>query len=219
MKEIPAADGTDDEGSARSWLPGVTLLILLVTLCVHLWTESIRPESSVAFLEEVQSESTRTYYAFFQRFSITPGNPLGLVSAWALHGDWVHWGLNAFQLVLYGGLYERERGHGPATLVFFAGHLAGSLMHLAFGSAGPAIGMSAGTWALIGAVLVDSVRRDLSTMQAALRVGLAALAAVMWFGFDAPDLLPPAHLGGIAMGGGIAALAILVRGRRRASVS
>lgn len=199
--------------------PWLTLVIFGLTLAVIFWCESIRPPSPFELVDEVPSEGTQrgydVYYAFFDSYSLSKAKPLGLFSAWLLHGSWMHWAINAFQLVVYGGLYERARGHAAFAAVFFLAHLSGSIMHLLFGNAGPALGMSAGTWGLIGALAVDTCRRGHSRVQLALRIALVAFAVAMWFESGARAQVDWVHLSGLATGGALAWAVSWKRGVRK----
>lgn len=191
--------------------PWVTLTLFCLTFAVIAWSQSNRPPSPFEVLDAVPTEGARpnyeAYYAFFDFFSLSKARPLALLSAWLLHGSWMHWAVNAFQLVVYGGLYERARGHTAPAVAFFVAHLSGSVLHLLFGNAGPAFGMSAGTWGLIGALSVDSFRSGHSKGQLALRSVLIVLAVAMWFESGAPPATERVHLGGLGMGG-LAALTV-----------
>lgn len=134
-----------DNGSRRQ--PLVTYLLLVSTVLIQLYL-SVVPETEVSRV--------------FEGFALFPARLLegvgvdSLVTYMFLHGNWVHFFVNAIALWGAGGIVEREIGSWRYGLVFLSSGVAGGLAHslLHPSSMVPLVGASGGIFGVIAVLFL-----------------------------------------------------------------
>ena len=152
--------------------------------------------------------------------AVRAGEGWRLLTHMGLHAHLTHLALNLFALLWLGS--RATRLYGPVALVaaFFAGGLAGGLVHVAFSPQHHAVGASGGILALLGMLAVGWFRaRDL--LPAPLRRRLlweliAVICIQLVFDQFVPHVAAAAHAGGLLAGALIGAL-VPLRARREAA--
>lgn len=104
-----------------------------------------------------------------------------VLTGWAVHGSWLHVGLNIIALLSVGPWVERAQGSVALLCVFLAGCFGGELGSLAFAEAPIVVGMSGGVFGVAGALLLArlvgdayarEVLRDVNARELGFWVGL-----------------------------------------------
>ena len=126
-------------------------------------------------------------------------------TAMFLHGGITHVLFNMYALFIFGPVLERRFGSVSFAALYVASGLGGSALYHLIGGTNPAVGASGAIFGLFGAMLAASYRqRHTPAGQAVFRQLGLLLVINMALPFIVPNIAWEAHVGGLAVGAGIA---------------
>jgi membrane associated rhomboid family serine protease len=132
-----------------------------------------------------------------------------LVTAMFLHAGALHLALNAFGLLIFGGLVEETLGRARFVALYLVTGFVASAVSFAFSAPNvAAVGASGAVFGMLGVWLAYNVRRrSLIMARANVQWALMLVAINLVFGLAVPGIDNAAHLGGLAAGvlGGLVA--------------
>jgi membrane associated rhomboid family serine protease len=125
-----------------------------------------------------------------------------LLTAAFLHGSWLHIAFNMYVLFVLGPTLERVLGHVRFTVLYLVAALGGSVASYTFSDPRTvSVGASGAIFGLMGALLVAGRRLRWDLTQVLILLGVNVV-----IGFLSPDVDWRAHLGGLVVGGLVAAV-------------
>ncbi|MHC4512790.1 MAG: rhomboid family intramembrane serine protease [Planctomycetota bacterium] len=154
---------------------------------------------------------------------IMDGDIWRLVSHCFLHGGWLHLGLNAYALFLFGPLLEHRLGSLKFAILYLVAGIAGGIAAMLWPApAMTLVGGSGALFGMLGAILASNLRSGRHFMEVMNHPGtrtiLILLAVNLALGWLLPMISNSAHIGGL-IGGFIATFCFLDRGRFKADAS
>ncbi len=212
----------------RAARPAVTLLLIAVNSLVFLWMRSLSPRRlhwilvHAALIPAIYTEPGLARSA-----GLDPSNWWPLLTNTFMHGGWLHLISNMWFLWIFGPAMEARYGRVGFAILYFAGAVAASSVHLLThpASTEPVIGASGAIAAVIGAYAVTYPTARVVTIVLLVFIPLfipipALLFALIWFVLQllqgslelmSPDLAPGvawwAHVGGFGFGALFATIA------------
>jgi membrane associated rhomboid family serine protease len=212
----------------RAARPAITLMLIVVNALVFLWMRSLTPRRlhwilvHAALIPAVYTEPGAARAA-----GLDPSNWWPLVTNTFMHGGWLHLISNMWFLWIFGPAMEARYGRFGFSILYFAGAVAASSLHLLTHpfSTEPVIGASGAIAAVIGAYAVTYPTARVVTVILLGFIPLfipvpALLFTLIWFVLQllqgslelmSPALAPGvawwAHIGGLGFGAVFATLA------------
>lgn len=205
----------------RARRPVVTLLLIAANTMVFLWMRSL-PQRGLhwVLVHAALIPAIYTEPGLARSVGLDPSSWWPLVTNAFMHGGWLHLISNMWFLWIFGPAMEARYGRLGFSVLYTAGALAASSMHLLTHptSTEPVIGASGAIAAVIGAYAVTYPRARVVTVILLVLIPLfvpipAMLFAVVWFMLQllqgsmelmSPDLAPGiawwAHIGGFGFG-------------------
>jgi membrane associated rhomboid family serine protease len=212
----------------RARRPAVTLLLIVANSLVFLWMRSL-PQRRLhwVLVHAALIPAIYTKPGLARSVGLDPSSWWPLVTNAFMHGGWLHLISNMWFLWIFGPAMEARFGRIGFSVLYMAGALAASTMHLVThpASTEPVIGASGAIAAVIGAHAVTYPRARVMTVILLGFIPLivpipAMLFAVVWLVLQllqgsmelmSPDLAPGiawwAHIGGFGFGALFAAVA------------
>lgn len=129
--------------------------------------------------------------------------PYRFVTSTFLHGGIWHLAFNMYALYLVGGELERILGRARYLTLYLLSAVGGSVAYLVIAGVGavPAVGASGGVFGLFAAFAITLRRFGRDPRQILVLIGINAV-----LGFVIAGIAWQAHLGGLVVGGAVAAL-------------
>lgn len=127
-----------------------------------------------------------------------------LLTSAFLHGSFLHVAFNMYVLFALGPALERILGHARFTVLYLVAALGGSVVSYAFSDIRTvSVGASGAIFGLMGALIVAGRRLRTDIRQVVILLGINVV-----IGFIAPGIDWRAHLGGLVVGGAMAAVLV-----------
>jgi membrane associated rhomboid family serine protease len=125
-----------------------------------------------------------------------------LITAMFLHAGALHLALNAFGLLIFGGLIEETLGRARFVALYLVTGFVASAVSFAFSAPNVAgVGASGAVFGMLGVWLAYNLRRrSLALARANLQWALMLVGINLVFGLAVPGIDNAAHLGGLAAG-------------------
>lgn len=205
----------------RARRPAVTLLLIAANTLVFLWMRSL-PQRRLhwVLVHAALIPAIYTEPRLARSAGLDPSNWWPLLTNAFMHGGWLHLISNMWFLWIFGPAMEARYGRVGFSVLYVAGALAASSMHLLThpASTEPVIGASGAIAAVIGAYAVTYPNARVVTVILLVFIPLfvpipAMLFALVWFLLQllqgsmelmSPDLAPGiawwAHIGGFGFG-------------------
>lgn len=135
---------------------------------------------------------------------VSSGQYYRLLTCMFLHGGLIHLLLNMYALEVIGPTIERVYGKVKYIIIYFIGGLISSLSSYIF-SSGISIGASGAIFALLGAMLILTVKMRDIVGSSAIKSIVSVIGINIFIGIAIPNIDNFAHLGGL-LGGIILAI-------------
>jgi membrane associated rhomboid family serine protease len=212
----------------RAARPAITLMLIVINSLVFLWMQSLPPRTLGWVLVHAALIPVRyTEPALARAAGLDPSNWWPLLTNTFLHGGWLHLISNMWFLWIFGPAMEARLSRLGFTVLYVAGALAASTVHLLThpDSSEPVIGASGAIAAVLGAYAVTYPTARVMTVVLVIVIPLflpipALLFALIWFVLQlmqgSVELMSPnlasgvawwAHIGGFGFGALFATLA------------
>ena len=146
---------------------------------------------------------------------LTPVEPWRMVTSAFLHSPTsiLHILFNMYSLFIFGPIIEHAVGRARFAALYLLAALGGSVAVLFLAPAAVVVGASGAIFGLLGAFFVIQRRLGGNNMQLLIVIGLNLV-----IGFIVPNVAWQAHLGGLIVGAGIAAIYMATRHRSKKAV-
>jgi len=146
---------------------------------------------------------------------LTPVEPWRMVTSAFLHSPTsiLHILFNMYSLFIFGPIIEHAVGRVRFASLYLLAALGGSVAVLFLAPAAVVVGASGAIFGLLGAFFVIQRRLGGNNMQLLIVIGLNLV-----IGFIVPNVAWQAHLGGLIVGAGIAAIYMATRHRSKKAV-
>ncbi len=193
LADETSPDGLIDFERGMSYLPPVTIVLILVNILVFGW------ELQSGALDNVDAIVAA---GALLRQRVFQGELWRLVTAMFLHGSPEHLIGNCVILYIVGMACEHAFGWQRAAIVYFTGGLCGSLASVAF-HPGPSLGASGAIFGVLGGVVAFFYRYQRAILLRDKRIGFVLLIWALYTvvsGFLDPMTDNFAHVGGLAGG-------------------
>jgi rhomboid protease GluP len=193
LADDAAPDGPIDFERGMSYLPPVTLALILANILVFGW--ELR-SGALANADAIVAAGA------LLRQRVLQGEIWRLLTAMFLHGSPEHLIGNCLILYVVGMACEHAFGWQRAALVYFASGLCGSLLSVTF-HPGPSLGASGAIFGVLGGVVVFFYRYQRAILLRDKRIGFVLLIWALYSigsGFLDPFTDNFAHVGGLVGG-------------------
>lgn len=194
--DAPSGPGIPLPGFGRK--PYITWILLAIIAAMHLLAELSGGSEDPGVLRSLGAMDGPL---------IAAGEYWRLFAAMFLHSGWMHLGLNAFGLFVFGQQLEQLYGHGRFIAIYVLAGLAGSVtsyaLNLSFVSQAIGVGASGAIFGVLGGLVAFflSHRNQLGDMGRRTLMGLLVLAGInLVFGFVTAGVDNFAHIGGLVCG-------------------
>ena len=141
---------------------------------------------------------------------VTFSQPWRLVTALFAHVSPIHLLFNMYSLFILGRMLEPALGRARFAALYFISGLGGSIAVLVLAPDNVVLGASGAIFGLLGALFVIVRRLGGSTMQL-----LIVIILNLAIGFLIPNIAWQAHVGGVLVGAGLAAIYVRTRSDKR----
>lgn len=173
----------------------VTSTILLINFAFFLGEQMLSGGGVIAYYGMETARGVRVQHEYYR-----------LVTAGFLHGGWLHILMNSWVLWDLGAQVEELYGAPRLVVFYFLATVFGFLTTAYFSPQSPAVGASAGLFGLIGVMIALGVRTRGAEGQAIRGHYIRWAIYGLIFGL-LPGIANTAHIGGLAVGFGVAYVA------------
>ncbi len=178
-------------GVDRGGPPIITYTIMAICVAIEL----------LRYLAFPLYQELYTQLVFWPPFAAS--EPYRFLTSTVLHGSFMHLAFNMYALYIVGRDLERLLGRARYLTLYLLSAVGGSVVYLLIQGldAAPVVGASGGVFGLFGAFAILQRRFGRDTRQILVLIGINAV-----IGFVLPGIAWQAHLGGLLVGAGLAAL-------------
>ena len=143
----------------------------------------------------------------------TASQPWRMITSTFMHASVLHVLFNMYSLFIFGPIIEHLVGRARFLVLYLLAGFGGSVAVLLLAPGVPVVGASGAIFGLLGAFFV--IQRRLGGNSTQLLILIALNVA---FGFIVPNVAWQAHLGGLVVGAGVAAVYMATRNRRQKAI-